>query len=271
MTPLPIRGPRIRELDLPLPPGRMPRIRDGRMLKRWHYVGLFSAELMLCAGVARVGPIPQRWWAVALPDGSIRQRTTLGRGGVRVGGSRLSVGTGEVTIEIALESGRPVEVVSPNGGSYIWTRKQAGVPARGTVRLGEEWRALEAEAVIDESAGYHEHRTAWRWSAGVGRAEGGERVAWNLVTGVHDAPEQSERAVWVDGEPVEVPPVEFADDLSALGGLRFSEWSRREADTNLVLFRNSYVQPFGSFEGELPTGHRLAEGFGVMEAHDARW
>ena len=164
-----------------------------------------------------------------------------------------------------------MEVASPSGRQYIWTRKQGGVAARGTAVVDGREIAIDAEAVVDESAGYHERRTWWRWSAGVGRGESGERVAWNLVTGVHDAPEASERTVWVDGAPREVGPVEFADDLSAVGDLRFSEWSRREANTNLLLFRNRYVQPFGVFSGELPGGPRLAEGYGVMEEHDVRW
>jgi hypothetical protein len=65
--------------------------------------------------------------------------------------------------------------------------------------------------------------------------------------------------------------VEFAEDLSSVDGLRFSEWSAREEHVNLVLFRSDYRQPFGSFSGELPGGLRLAEGWGVMERHDVRW
>ena len=37
---------------------------------------------MLCVGDARIGPVPQRWWAVAEPDGTLRERTTIGRGGI---------------------------------------------------------------------------------------------------------------------------------------------------------------------------------------------
>jgi hypothetical protein len=88
---------------------------------------------------------------------------------------------------------------------------------------------------------------------------------------VHDAPSSSERTVWVEGEPREVPHQEFADDLSAVGGLSFREWSTRESRVNLVVMRNSYRQPFGEFSGELPCGLRLAEGYGVMEVHDVRW
>lgn len=104
-----------------------------------------------------------------------------------------------------------------------------------------------------------------------GLAEDGARVGWNLVAGIHDAPDASERTVWVDGDPHEVGPVAFAPDLSAVAGLRFGEWSAREDHTNLLLLRSHYRQPFGSFAGGLPGGLRLAEGYGVMEAHDVRW
>jgi hypothetical protein len=110
-------------------------------------------------------------------------------------------------------------------------------------------------------------------SAGVGRGVGGERIGWNLVTGVNDGPVASERTVWVDGEPVEVGPVEFADDLSRVGELAFHAWpdSARVDDTNLLVFRSRYRQPFGSFSGTLPDGTELAEGWGVMESHDVTW
>jgi hypothetical protein len=96
-------------------------------------------------------------------------------------------------------------------------------------------------------------------------------VAWNLVDGVHDAPRASERTVWVEGEPHEVEAVEFAEDLSAVGGLRFEEWSAREDHTNRLIMRSDYRQPFGSFSGELPGGLELESGYGVMEWHDVRW
>ena len=35
--------------------------------------------------------------------------------------------------------------------------------------------------------------------------------------------------------------------------------------------RSRYRQPFGTFEGELPGGLTLAEGYGVMEEHDVYW
>lgn len=272
MPELPSRGASVRALGLDLPPGRMPIRKGSRPLKRWRYVGVYTPHVMVCVGEARVGPLPQRWWAVALPDGSLRERTTIGRGGVRMAGSTVRVEAPGVQIELELQEGEGVETASPAGSSYIWTRKQATVPCAGSVALDGVRHELTGDcAFVDDSAGYHERHTAWMWSAGVGCTGDGRRVGWNLVTGVHDAPRCSERTVWIDGEPQEVKPVEFAADLSAVGGLRFTEWAAREDHTNLLAFRSDYRQPFGTFTGELPGGLRLAEGYGVMESHDVLW
>jgi hypothetical protein len=246
----------------------MPLRRGLRPLKRWRWVGVFGPELMLCVAAARVGPLAQRWWALAEPDGRLRQRTGAP---VRLDGSRVAVEDGDARIELALEESDGVEVVSPSGDGWIWTRKQAGVPVRGSVRARDREWSVEGEAFVDDSAGYHERRTAWRWSAGLGREQSGQRVAWNLVTGVHDAPEASERTVWIGGEPHEVGPVAFADDLSRVDGLEFREWCSHERHTNRLVFRSDYRQSFGTFSGELPLGVRLAEGYGVMEEHGALW
>jgi hypothetical protein len=158
----------------------------------------------------------------------------------------------------------------------VWTRKQAAVPARGEVRVGGRMFSLSCDAVVDDTAGYHQRHTRWIWSAGVGTGTRGERIGWNLVTGVNDSERDSERSVWVDGEPSEPPPVTIADDLSRIafeggGELRFSEWSARADRTNVLLVRSSYRQPFGSFTGSFPGGVQLERGFGVMEVHDVHW
>lgn len=257
----------------------MPLWRGGRPLKRWRYVGVYSAEMMVCVGEARVGPMPQRWWAVALPGGELHERTTFRRGGVSLGEGRVRVRASAVEIDIDLTERPGVETASPVGprDGYIWTRKQANVPARGRVAVGGSVHAIDGDAgFIDDSAGYHPRHTEWRWSAGVGRASDGRSVGWNLVTGLHDAEGASERTLWIDGEPDEVGPVRFASDLSELrfadgAVLSFSEWSAREEDTNALLVRSRYRQPFGTFVGTLPGGVELAEGFGVMEDHDVWW
>jgi hypothetical protein len=71
MRDLPVRGLGVRNLALRLPPARMAPPRSGRPLKRWRYLGVYRADVMLCVGAASVGGVPQRWWAVALPDGTL--------------------------------------------------------------------------------------------------------------------------------------------------------------------------------------------------------
>jgi hypothetical protein len=258
--------------SLPLPPDAMPGWRGGRPLKTWTYVGAYGPDVMLCAARARVGPVPVAWWAVwDRGSGRMLARTARGRGGVEVDARRLVVAGRRVRLQLEIDDGEPIEVVSPHGDEYVWTRKRGGVRARGWLELDGERRPLDLRAIVDESAGYHARRTAWRWSAGVGHATSGAAVAWNLVDGIHDAAEASERTVWVDGRPHEVGPVAFAADLSSVGGLRFSAEAVRARRENLLVLRSEYEQPFGTFAGELPVAGELREGWGVMERHDVRW
>jgi hypothetical protein len=147
---------------------------------------------------------------------------------------------------------------------------------QGEVLVGGRTLPVAARAIVDDSAGYHARRTTWSWSAGVGHTPDGREVAWNLVDGVHDAPLDSERTVWVDGLAHEVGPVGFSADLTQIdfaegGALRCAIEAVRTRRDNLVVLRSDYRQPFGSFSGTLPGGLELASGHGVMEWHDARW
>jgi hypothetical protein len=243
-----------------------------RPLKCWRYVGVYGPELMLCLASARIGPARQAFWAVWDREaGRLHERTSIGRGRVRLEGGRARViGDRGVMIDLELEEGAGVESVCPSRESYAWTRKQGGVPARGTVVIGGVARALEGRAVIDDTAGYYERHTSWRWSAGVGESRDGRSLAWNLVEGVNDPPTGSERTVWIDGEPRELGPVSFASDLTTVGGLCFDAEATRESRQNLLLVRSKYRQPFGAFTGEVG-GVELGHGYGVMEEHDVWW
>lgn len=258
--------------SLALPPGPMPSRVGSRPLKAWRYVGVFSTELLLCAASIRIGPARQCFWAVWDRDERrLLERTRPGRGMVSLDPGRLRVVSDGVLIDLALTETDGVESVCTSGASYAWTRKQGGVPARGTVIVAGRRHVLEARAVIDDTAAYYERHTRWAWSAGVGRASDGRELAWNLVAGVNDPAQSSERTVWVDGEPEEAGPVGFAADLGAVGGLRFNTEATRERNENRLLIRSRYRQPFGTFSGTLLPGLELAEGYGVMEAHDVRW
>ena len=257
------RGPApSRPTAVPLPPARMPLARGRRPLKRWRWVGAFSEQAMACAARVSVGGVPVAWWAVW--DGErLHERTHRRAGPVRMERGRVRT----AGLDLRFEEGAAVEAVSPHGEQYIWTAKQGGIPIRGTL-LG---RPFEGRAIVDDTAGYHARRTAWRWSAGVGVAESGALVAWNLVDGVHDGAAASERTVWVDGTPHHVAPQPFADDLSAVGDLRCEAVAVRARRERLGPFASDYEQPFGRFSGALPHAGELRAGWGVMERHEVRW
>jgi hypothetical protein len=268
----------------------MPLLRGGRPLKRWRYVGVFSEELMACAALVQVGPARQSFWALfRRGEDELRERTRmLPRraalqlvGGARRSGAaapgRLLVNDGGVVLDLRLEEDDGFQARCANGRQRVWTRKQAGIAAHGTLALdGGAPREVRARAVVDDTAGYHARHTEWWWSAGVGQGPDGVALAWNLVAGVNDPPSGSERAVWIDGEPREAPPVDFTDDLrrvrSADGSeLRFHGEAERAHSQNLLIVKSDYRAPFGAFSGTLPGGVSLAHGLGVVEHHRALW
>jgi Protein of unknown function (DUF2804) len=258
---------------LALPPRPMPARRGGRPLKAWRYVGVFGPELLICLAAVRVGPAHQSFWAVW--DRRTRRlygRTSRGAGAVTLGVGAAAVADRHLRLALTLEEVAGVESICHSGDGYVWTRKQGGIRAFGTIAIGRESpREVTAGAVVDDTAGYHERHTRWHWSAGVGTAQDGRALAWNLVDGINDPPQGSERTVWVDGVPEEVGAVSFAADLSRVGNLRFAQEAVRARNENRLVVRSRYRQPFGTFAGELPGGLAVAKGYGVMEEHNAWW
>jgi hypothetical protein len=278
----------------------MPFRRGGVWRKRWRYVAAFCDELLVCAARIRVGPLGQTFWVVWDRE----QRRMVERTKTLIPGARGEVWTeggdgdglvdhapdegsvvrieshhpeaGEVRAFLRVGLGRWVEAVCPaEGGEYVWTRKRADLPVDCDVRIGDRRWRVKARGVEDESAGYHPRHTVWSWSAGVGRTSDGRAVGWNLVSGINDPPERSERAIWVDGEPSEPGPVSF-DGLRAIAfddgaRLEFAEECERRREERRVVVRYAYRQPFGSFSGSLAGGLELERGLGVMEHHDAHW
>src|SRR3954454_23343532 len=208
-----------------------------RILKRWRYVGVWGPRLRLCAGVVRVGGVPQCFWAVWDRErGVLRERTRKRLGTVALPDGAVWVRDDDVAIDLALApAGEPVAVRSVHdAGGEIFTRK-APVAARGTVALDGRTIDVDAPGLVDDSSGRHARDTAWEWCSGAGRAADGRGGAWNLVAGIHDAPAGSERAVWIDGVPREAGPVAFAPALDAVGDLRFAAEAQR-ARHDRVLF-----------------------------------
>jgi Domain of unknown function (DUF2804), C-terminal len=258
----------------------MPLFRRGRPLKRWRYVGVFGEQAMICAASVQVGPARQTFWAVLdRAGGSMLERTRLlpRRGAIDLTPGRLRIRDGSVTLDLALEEAAGIETTCPHGSLEVWTRKQAGGRALGTLTLGAQPPLeIDARAVIDDTAGYHARITEWWWAAGVGHGPDGAPLAFNLVQGVNDPPSGSERAVWVAGVPHEAAPVRFVPDLTSIACedgslLRFVPEAERSRRDNLLLLSSDYRAPFGSFSGTLPGGIALAHALGVVEHHRARW
>jgi hypothetical protein len=255
------------------------------MLKRWRYVAVFGEQLMACAARVQIGPARQSFWAIYEREHSLlRERTHMlrGRGRVTLAQGAVRVHDAGVLLELDLAEAAPVAARCVNDGGEVWTQKQAGAAAAGTLVLDDGAPiAIEAQAVIDDTAGYHPRRTEWWWSAGVGQSGDGRALAWNLVSGVNDPSSGSERAVWLDGHAHECPPVSFAEDLRDVrwqdgAMLSFRPEAERRRRDNLLVVSSDYRAPFGSFCGTLPGAPgqarvELAWGLGVMEHHRARW
>jgi len=272
----------------------MPLLSRATLRKRWRYVGYYGEQVMFCAAWAEIGPFRTTFWSLwDREDGRVLGQTRMlpGPPEVTIDGDRLEVDTGSskpdpVRVSILLGESEPVEVVCPSGRGWGWTRKRAGVPLSGTIEAGERRWQIEGVGVDDQSAGYQARHTRWNWSAGVGRTSDGREIAWNLTAGINDPITSSERAVWIDGRPVEPGPVVFTglDAVTSLGGERldfhFSEGAERRRHDNFGLIRSDYVHRFGTFTGSLEDprasaadsgGIELAEASGVMEEHIAVW
>ncbi|HEY2632313.1 MAG TPA: DUF2804 family protein [Solirubrobacteraceae bacterium] len=258
----------------------MPLFRGSRPLKRWRYVGVFGEEFMICAATVQVGPARQTFWAVfdrAANTTAERTRMIPRHGALDLAPGRFRIRDSAVLLDLALDEDSGIEATCPHGREQVWTRKQAGVRAHGTLVLGARPPVpIDALAVIDDTAGYHARVTEWWWAAGVGAGPDGTPLSFNLVRGVNDPPTGSERTVWVNGVPHEAAPVLFSTDLRTIGSedgleLRFTPEAERSRRDNLLLVRSNYRAPFGSFSGTLPGGIPLAHALGVVEHHRARW
>jgi Protein of unknown function (DUF2804) len=278
---LPWRGRADERPALPVPPEQMPLLLGRRFRKRWRWVGAFADNLIVFAAIVQVGPAAMTFWGIWDRERrrlweSTRRDFPGRRREVSMPGRSVRVRAGSIQFELELDEGFPIECMCPNGeGGYSWTRKAAGMPVRGEVRIGRRANELDGLGVVDDSAGYHRRYTSWKWSAGVGAARDGRKIAWNLVTGINDPPSSSERTIWVAGEPMEPGPVHF----QGLESIHFEDESRLHftAETQRthhegipLLARSDYEAPFGRFGGSL-NGLPVESGLGVMEAHDAIW
>ena len=229
----PWRGPGAGRPDLPLPPGKVPIRRGGSWRKQWRYLGAFSDELMLCAARVQVGPVGQTFWAVWDREERRAARAHAGQ----CPGPRPRRGLDRARRGRPHRPDRlgPRAAAAPWSGSRrraplrrASTCARSCAPARASgsrrlpdrrgrqLRLDSQARRSASTATsASASAGSAARRAGSRTSraattpttrSGTGRPGSGDTadgrdVAWNLVNGINDPPQRSERAIWVDGEP----------------------------------------------------------------------
>jgi hypothetical protein len=293
--------------------------RKGRS-RRWFYAAAGDHEASVGAAVVVLGPLAvtfawaqlagrtvtwerrvplrRRAWVARSPAGGAGADTTEGR--VLLGGDgslEIDVpveGAGEeadhrlrasVTVSRDVE---PVVLVTPTPtGGWNCTQKAAGTPVTGRLSLG---RALDHEldgtagGWRDWTSGRQDRTTVWRWAAGTGTSETGERVGINLSSGMN-AREQGEDIVWWDGvpHPLGAHTLRPVSESEPEGGwqvagpgweLRFTAVGVRAKHEQLPLITSRYVQPIGRFSGTLPGpdgAPRKVELTGVTEDHLAIW
>ena len=190
-TTLPWRGDATgaaRPADLePLPPARMAVLRGGRPLKRWRYVGVYGPELMLCAGVVRIGGVPQAFWAVWDRDTrALRERTRLRRAAASAlpdGAARVRDARRRDRCSWSSPPGDPVEIVSRARRAAASGRASCRVRAHGHGRRSTAARCGVDAAGLRRRLAPATTRARPRGSGAPASATSaaGEPVAWNLV------------------------------------------------------------------------------------------
>ena len=155
-----------------------------------------SGRTRCCARRARsIGGVPVAWWAVWDGERAARAHAPRAAGPVRMAPGHVRA---RRRSSCASRRASGVEVVSPHGAQYIWTRKQGGIPMRGTrarpavrgPRLRRRLRRLPRAPHRLALVGRRRRRR-------VGRA----RSRGTSSTACTTRRQASERTVWVDGEP----------------------------------------------------------------------
>lgn len=233
-------------------------------------------------------------WVAEEPNDGMRAVLTGPRIGARIersGGRILATARwGNAAVDLALDARRgppAMTAVSRLGpGRFNFTQKLVGLAAEGEIRIGNaRFEARGEPAGLDFTHGYLARDTSWRWAFASAR-QAGRLIGFNLSEGFMDAG-AGENALWIDGGPCSVGPVQFDFEPSA----PLAPWRIRSADgsldltfqpegyraqsLDLKLVISKYLQPFGVFSGHVTTvsGERLELDSlpGVTEDHTARW
>jgi hypothetical protein len=229
---------------------------------------------------ASVGEVPGDGLSARLMGPAIRARIQQVSGKISI-----QAAWAHADVDLTLDANRappPLTAIAEVGapGRFDFTQKTVLIPAEGEVRAGNIRFPVQGQlAGLDFTHGFLARETRWRWAFATGRA-GSRLLAFNFSEGFLGG--EGENAVWIDGEPLAVGPVEFSFQPDAPqapwrvrsenGGvdLTFQPEGHRAQKVDLKLISSRYVQPFGTFSGSLQG--IAVEGLpGVAEDHAALW
>lgn len=292
--------------------------------KEWHYHSVVDDSWFLGVAVVQLGylasaflylveratPGERREYEALSPLGralsfapsSVRGETRWERGRDRIVMSydagwqlELDVGLGAERLsgEIRITPRESLCVAFPlTPERPAYTHKAAGLPARGSLRLGERDIVLvDALATLDWTRSLARRHTHWKWASFAGRASDGRPVGLNVSAEVYDRPEgvSHENALFLDGITHSLGGVRFELPRDPESGvwrivgrepseleLEFQPLGARKQKLDLLLLRSDFVQPYGTFKGRIRPEALAApvsvDGvFGVVENHDALW
>lgn len=301
------------------PPWTWLRSAAGKLFKRWQFVGAIDENIIFGAAVAHVQYLGtgftylydrktreltecniKKPFAIGTsfsrsPNSGVTQikkgsRLILADNLLQNSSRRLEVDFGKAIRGriIYQEPGTGVSTLCPQAvNGFHYTYKSAGLPASGSVWVGEKEYILteNAMALLDWTASTPPRATTWNWSAGVGHDDQGRSCGINFSRGLVGG-SYSQNTVWLDGRPHMLGPVTFdynSEDilgvpwrLSTEDGaldLHFTPARERYENINLGLVASSLHQPFGAFEGEFKHDGKCVglKAFGFCEQHYAKW
>ncbi|MEC7121239.1 MAG: DUF2804 domain-containing protein [Pseudomonadota bacterium] len=192
-----------------------------------------------------------------------------------------------VDVTIDQRACQPLALCSPTGATgWTYTQKSTGLPMVGMVDWGRYQLDLgqsDWSAATDDSCGVLRHETAWHWLSLSTVLPDGRRLGLNLASGVNDS-FGTENTLWIDGVPMELPPVLFTrldaenwQIRSADGCLNLTvhTYSCQQDSTNAWLVANRFRQWVGLISGDLRLPNRQVVSWhaklGLLEQHYARW
>ena len=233
---------------------------------------------MLCAARAQVGPLGQCFWALWDREGERSYANTRLRPGsteVRMDGPEIVVEARDLQARLTLGDSAPIESICPSGSGWGWTRKRAGVPIEATIETPDG-------ALAAQRAG--RRRRVGRLPAAPAPAGTGRRASagqatdarspgtWSRASTTHRRAASARSGSTARRPSQRRSPSRASAQCAsrAAPSSTFTPGSERARKDNFLVFRSQYRHLFGDFSGSLD-GLELAEGFGVMEQHEAVW